>query len=167
MATKSFQNDARTIELKEKPWKVDREVSLYVKYSAGALEVYSDPDCAGDAITPLQLDVYRNQATGLYFFIAKSSDQGTQFPAPGSGHLPLSWEGNGDCPATVAYGKRRFDNLAFSIADTYDHGVLTEHGFDLIVQTGDSGDWTSTRLFKAIDPTIVEKGEDPPPDARR
>ncbi|MEO1083919.1 MAG: hypothetical protein AAFY88_06730 [Acidobacteriota bacterium] len=162
MSQNVFQYGARSIELS-----VDQHISVYVKYANGKLEMYSDAGCLGDAITPLGMDVYRNQSTGLYFYIAASSQGDVTFPSRKSGHLPIRWEGAGDCPDSVQYGKVKSDDKAFSISDQYSHNDRVEHGFDIVVDPGGGSPLVTTAVFQLIDPTIIEKGEDPPPDGSR
>lgn len=158
----NFQTGSNTVTLKEAPWSVIREISIYVKQKDGQLSLYNNAECQGRALGPASLEVYKGQSTGLYFFIAKDSDKGTHFPNPNDGQLPVAWENESSCPDTVLYGKMKSDLSAFSMADSYAHPVMVLHSFDLIVASGAGGSFIHTSFFKEIDPTIVEKGEDPP-----
>lgn len=164
MSETAFQTDAKSITLEQAPWNVTGKISIYVKHVAGKLSIYYNAQCSGATETPLALEVFRNQATGLYFFIAASSDAGTKFPDPDDGPLPIAWESKSGCPDTVQYGKVRSDYRAFSIADAYTHHSKDSYGFNIVVDPGGGSPLLTTARFGKIDPTIVEKGEDPPPD---
>ena len=161
MPQNTFQTNARSITLNEAPWNVTTFTEIYVKLENGELSCYLDAACAGDAVVPLQLDVYRKESTGLYFYLVHSPAT-AEFADP-----PVSWEGGAGCPGTVRYGKIDDKRLGFSMSDYYDHGSEQEFGFDIVVDPGNGAPPISTGIFKEIDPTIMEKGEDPPPDARR
>jgi len=164
MSETAFQTDAKNITLEQAPWNVEQHISIYVKHEAGKLSIYYNAQCLGAPETLLPLEVFRGQPTGLYFFIAASSDEGTKFPDPDNGQLPIAWESDSGCPVTVQYGKVRSDYRAFSMADAYIHHSKDSYGFDIVVDPGGGLPLVTTARFGEIDPTIVEKGEDPPPD---
>ena len=157
---RNFTTGTSTITLEESPWLVQRSISIYVKQVNGKLSIHDDLQ-SGRTLQQEDLKVYKGQSTGLYFFIAEGSDDGTQFPDPDSGTLPLEWKNGAPCPASVTYGKVKDDFSAFSIADLYGHTNEVRHSFNIRVLKGD-GSINSTALFDEIDPTIVEKGEEPP-----
>ena len=163
--TQPFQTGAQNITLKEAPWSVKREISIYVKLVGDKLYLYDNEKCTGNALSPASFPVYKGQSTGLYFFIYdEDPNSKTHFPDPDDGVLPLSWDKDKPCPGTVLYGKVRDDLKAFSISDVYNHNGEVKHSFDLVVVPPGGGPFVHTSWFDKVDPTIVEKGEEPPPD---
>ena len=149
-----------SITLGGAPWNVVAHITVYVQRVGAELKLYSDPDCAGPQLSPADLVVFRNQSTGLYFHIA-CSPAGTTFADP-----PVVWEEQKPRPGTVCYGYIMNDGSAFSMSDDYGHQNSVSHSFDLRVDPGDGSRVISTRSTDEVDPTIVERGEEPPGPSR-
>lgn len=160
----SFQTGSSSIDLSGSPWNVTHTISLYVyRDSSGNIVLYRD-STRSQVFSPAELEVSRNVSTGLYFYILDSTD--LTFCDGLSGlPLPIVWLHQEVCPSTVTYGKIRADRRAFSIKDLCQGQNTVRHSFDLMVQLGSQPPFSVLSFgggTAAIDPTIVEKGEEPP-----
>lgn len=167
----SFQTGSASIDLSGSPWNVTATVKLFVLLRAdGSFGLYRDEGCT-DAFEPAEMPVWENVSTGLYFYIGAGSPAGTLFCDGQDGRpQPVVWLASEACPPTVTYGKIRADRLAFSMSDLAPTPHAARLPFDLEVETP-NGVYTSVLAHlrrreepgvTPVDPTIVEKGEEPP-----
>lgn len=162
----TFETGCSSIELDGSPWNVTTAIHLYViRNSSGQFELYQNAACTV-AYSPANLECDYNESTGLYFYIGQPSASDLKFTDGLSGRpLPISWPAQEACPSTVTYGKIKSDRLAFSIRDLAAHTNDVNYTFDLVVELP-SGDPQGVSFHLAdafVDPTIIEKGEEPPP----
>ena len=162
----SFQTGSSSIDLSGPPWNVTHTVELYVKRdSAGNVFFYRNAHGSLN-FWPVELEVPHGVSTGLYFYILDSGVDMTFCDGAAGLPLPIVWLENDVCPTTVTYGKIRADRLAFSIKDLCQGQNTVSHSFDIMVQVGNLPPFrifsASGKLTGAIDPTIVEVGEEPP-----
>ena len=133
---------------------------VYVRNIGGGLTLFRDDDCL-QPLSPAELDVPKEKLTGLYFHISSHSDAGTAFPdGTGTSPCPVTWSHGGSKPSTVTYQKIKSDKSAFSMSDLWSHSLYESHEFDINVKLPD-GSHTSVSIVEGIDPTIVERGEEP------
>ena len=152
---------APDIDLSGPPWNVTKYQSVYVLYADKSLKLYTDDDCQQEHLfNPADFYVKKKVPTGLYFFIASGSETGTEFPDPIS-KSPVTWKDDEPQPATVTLGKYRQDGKAFSLKDYWDHPNEVKHEFTINVREPGGG-LTSTSIIEGVNPTIVERGEEPP-----
>jgi hypothetical protein len=167
----TFQTGCASIDLDGPPFNVTRTVKTYVlRNQDGSFGLFCNEACT-KSLMPPDLPVYRGQATGLYFYIPDvAANDGVTF-CDGTGAdnepTPVFWRDAADdlCPATVTYGKILADRTAFSMMDYCTSDEDTRHPFDLQVLLPNGHRTTILGGHDAvteIDPTIVEKGEEPP-----
>lgn len=167
----TFQTGCASIDLADPPFSVTRAVKTYVlRNGDGSFGLYTNEACT-KALAPADLPVYRDQATGLYFYLVDAAaNEGVTF-CDGTGEdnqpTPVFWRDAADdlCPPTVTYGKILADCKAFSMKDFCTSDEVARHPFDLqvVLPSGVRGTVLGGHGSVAeIDPTIVEKGEEPP-----
>lgn len=168
----SFQTGCASIDLSGPPWNVTTVVKLFVLLRPdGSFGLYHNEACTNEYGSAGEMPVWENVSTGLYFYIASGSPVGTLF-CDGLDHrpLPIQWLASDTCPQTVTYGKIRENRQAFSMSDLATGSLAKRLPFDLMVETPNHG---ITSVLKnlgrhldlgidPVDPTIVEKGEEPP-----
>ena len=162
--TSQFFTKASDINLSGPPWLVQPVLSVYVLNNGGNLALYKDDACTV-AFNPPILEIPKQTSTGLYFHIASGSDDQTEFSDGVNGNPPpISWD-SGSYPSSVTQGKFQSDKKAFSLKDYWDHSNNQDYGFNLNIKLPD-GSHRTVSLVDSIDPTIVERGEEPPPEVR-
>jgi hypothetical protein len=156
-----FQTGCTNIDLTGSPWNiVGSPICVYVLNQGGLLSLWTDSGCA-QAFSPPNFNIPEEQSTGLYFYIAAGSDEGTRFP-DGTEDTPLPVKWDVACPSTVTYGKIMANGSAFSMSDFYDHKSDLSYGFDIVVTLPDLTHH-GISIVAGIDPMIIEAGEVPPP----
>lgn len=162
--TSKFFTKASDINLNGPPWLVTDVLSVYVLNDEGELSLWKDDACT-NAFDPPQLDVQKEVSTGLYFHIASGSEHGTEFSdGLDNNPPPLTWEA-GSYPSSVTPGKFEQFKKAFSLKDYWNHSNNQDYSFTLNIKMPD-GSVRTVALVDSIDPTIVERGEEPPPETR-
>jgi hypothetical protein len=165
-----FQTGCASIDLAEPPFSVTRTVKLFLLREESGFGLYKDEACTLP-FDPPDLEVYVAQSTGLYFYIVGSeANAGVVFcngTGSGSDDLPppVLWRNAPhSCPQSVTYGKIRADRKAFSMKDFWQDELDSRHPFDLQVEVPGRGRTTirAQASVSEIDPTIVQKGEEPP-----
>ena len=135
-------------------------LEVYVRNLGGQLKLFWDDGCTRP-VTRAELNVPKEKLTGLYFHISSHSDTDTCFPdGTGGDPCPVTWRHNGSKPSTVTYQKIKADKSAFSMSDLWSHSIYESHEFDINVKLP-SGDPGSVAIVEGVDPTIVERGEEP------
>lgn len=163
----AFQTGSASIDLSGSPWFVTTVVKLYVRRETdGSFGLYKDEACTQPYGEPAEMTVAPNQSTGLYFYIADASAADYKFLDGTGNDLPVKWLSSDTCPPSVTYGRILASGLAFSMKDFWQTGTPSRYVFDLEVEDG-SGHKTTIlsnvdRALHPVDPTIVQKGEEPP-----
>lgn len=162
--TQQFETGCSSIDLSGPPFGVTAVDALWVRRNPnGTFDLFRDEACL-NRFQPADLPVFLDVKTGLYFFIAPSSTAGTMFCDGQDGRPdPVTWPAADQPPPTITYGKILADRLAFSMMDWWRAGTAQRYRFDLMVEF--EGTWysiLSNLTVEAVDPTIVEKGEEPP-----
>lgn len=163
-----FQTGCASISLADPPFSVTRTVKVYVLRNAdGSFGLYKDETCT-TAFSPCDLPVYAGESTGLYFYITGAASNASVVFCDGTGAddhpMPVLWRDGGTCPQSVTYGKIKADRKAFSMKDFWQNELDSRHPFDLQVELpgGNRTTILSQATVAEIDPTIVQKGEEPP-----